>query len=134
MVTLHFFVGAFFCLAPNTIKQQSSSPISGPCNLDVHLSVKMTKFFFRFRTNLIPNVYCMTSVEGPVLDYHVFNVSYQIVIRGSGNVRSTRHFKNVFTGCYWAFTTISNSSCTYLALLWTSSTQNHIVSSFSRDS
>ena len=37
----------------------------------------------------------MESVEVLVLDYHVFNVSWQTIIRGSEDIRLTRHFKNV---------------------------------------
>ena len=120
MDTLHFFVGAFFCLVPNTFEQQSSSPISGPCNVDSPLVGQNDKVLFRFRTSLVPNACYMESVEGPVLDYHVFNVSWQTIIRGSEDIRLTRHFKNVCIGCYWVFTSISISSRTYLALLRTS--------------
>ena len=126
MDTLHFFVGAFFCLAPNTIEQQSSSPISGPCNVESPLVGQNHKVLFRFRANLVPNVCYMASVEGLVLDYHNFNVSWQTIIRGSGDIRSTRHFKNVCIGCYWVFTTISILNRTYLAFLRTSETENQI--------
>ena len=110
MVTLHFFVGTFFCLVLNTIEQQSSSPISGPGNVDSPLVGRNDKVLLRFCTNLVPNVCCMTSVEGLTLNYYIFNVSWQTIIRGSGDMRSTRHFENVCTGCYWVFTTISISS------------------------
>ena len=63
MVTLHFFVGTFFCLVPNTIEQQSSSPISGPCSVDSPLVGQNDKVLLCFGTNLVPNVCCMTSVE-----------------------------------------------------------------------
>ena len=116
MVTLHFFVGTFFCLVPNTIEQQSNSPISGSCNVDSPLVGRNDKVLLRFCTNLVPNVCCMTSVEGLDLNYHIFNVSWQTISRGSGDIRSTRHFGNVCTGCYLVFTTISISSRTYLAL------------------
>ena len=83
MDTFHYFVGAFFCLAPNTIEQQSSSPISGPCNVESQLVGKNAKVLLRFRTNLVLNVCYMASVEGLVLDYHIFNASCQTIIRGS---------------------------------------------------
>ena len=102
--SLHFFVGAFFCLAPNT-KLKSS---------------KSDKVLFRFGTNHVPKVCYMASIESLVLHYHIFNVSWQTIIRGSGDIRSTRHFENNCTGCYWVFATISISSRTYFALLRTS--------------
>ena len=120
MVTLYFFVGTFFCFVPNTIEQQSSSPISGPCNADSPLVGRNDKVLLRFGTNLVPNVCCVTSVEGLALIYYIFNVSWHTIIRGSGDIRLTRHFENVCSGWYWVFTTISISSRTYLALLRTS--------------
>ena len=125
MVTLHFFVGTFSCLVHDTVEQQPSNLISGPCNVDNPL--------VGFCTNLVPNVCCITSVEGLALNYYIFNVSWQTIIRGSGDIRSTRHFENVCTGIL-VFTTISISSRTYLALLRTSYTKNQIDSSSSSDS
>ena len=103
MVTLHFFVGTFFCLVPNTIEQQFSSPIPRPCNINSPLAGRNDKVLFRFGTNLVPNVCCMMSVEGLALNYDIFSVSWQTIICGSGDIRSTRHFENVCTGYFRPF-------------------------------
>ena len=105
MVTLHFFVGTFFCLVPNTIEQQSSSSISGPCNVDSPLVGRNDKVLLRFGTNLVPNVCRMTSVEGLALNYYIFKLSSKfpgrplfVVLEISGQPDILKMFVLVATG------------------------------------
>ena len=116
MVTLHFFVGTFFCLVPNTIEQQSSSPISGPCNVGSPLVGRNDKVLLRFSTNLVANVCRMTSVEGPALNYYIFNVSWRllfVVPEISGQPDILKMFILVATGYLrpFPFQVVHNSHC-----------------------